>query len=156
MLNALNFIHLLSLVMWIGMLIFFTFFVAPVIFKTLPRETAGVVIGALFRNYWSLGYLTSAVSLLTLIAIYSIKGAHPAARLYLLGLMTVLTYYLGLVEGARARRIKAEIRSIADENRSEGLNGEFRRVHARSSLLNLAVLLSGIVAVFLTALELKV
>ncbi|MBI5902298.1 MAG: DUF4149 domain-containing protein [Deltaproteobacteria bacterium] len=156
MLNALNFIHLLSLVIWVGMLIFFTFFVAPVIFKTLPRETAGVVIGALFRNYWSLGYLTSAVSLLTLIAIYSIKGVSPAARLYLLGFMTVSTYYLGLVDGARARRIKAEIKSTSDEKRLEGLHKKFRRVHARSSALNLMVLLSGIVAVFLTALELKV
>lgn len=155
MLNALNFIHLLSLVIWVGMLIFFTFFVAPVIFKTLPRETAGVVIGALFWNYWSLGYLTSAVSLLTLIAIYSIKGAHPTARLYLIGFMTVLTYYLGLVDGARARKIKAEIKSTADEKRLEGLNKAFRRVHARSSLLNLVVLLSGVVAVFLTALELN-
>lgn len=156
MLNALNFIHLLSLVIWIGMLIFFTFFVAPVIFKTLPRETAGVVIGALFRNYWSLGCLASAASLLTLIAIYSIKGGAPAARLYLIGFMTVLTYYLGLVDGPRARRIKAEIRSIADEKRLDELNRGFGRVHARSSALNLAVLLCGIAAVFLTALELRV
>lgn len=156
MTGALGFIHLLSLVIWVGMLIFFTFFVAPVIFKTLPRETAGVVIGALFRNYWFLGYVTSALSLLTLIAISFIAGTFPATRFYLLGFMTILTYYLGLVDGVRARKIKAEIKSTGDEKRIESLSKEFRRVHARSSALNLVVLLSGIAVVFLTALDLKV
>ncbi|HIE42617.1 MAG TPA: DUF4149 domain-containing protein, partial [Nitrospinaceae bacterium] len=37
----LNFIYLLSLVCWVGSIFFFSFFVAPVVFKNMDREKAG-------------------------------------------------------------------------------------------------------------------
>ena len=40
-----NFIYLLSLVGWIGSIFFFSFFVAPAVFKTLDREKAGEMVG---------------------------------------------------------------------------------------------------------------
>ena len=47
----LNFIYLLSLVCWIGSIIFFSFFVAPVVFKNLEREIAGDLVGSIFPRY---------------------------------------------------------------------------------------------------------
>ena len=39
--QIINFIHILSLVCWIGAIVFFSFFTAPAVFKTLDRPTAG-------------------------------------------------------------------------------------------------------------------
>ena len=41
------------MVIWVGMIVFFTFFAAPSIFKALPRELAGEVIGHIFPKYWA-------------------------------------------------------------------------------------------------------
>ncbi|MCK5237718.1 MAG: DUF4149 domain-containing protein, partial [Deltaproteobacteria bacterium] len=61
-----KFVHLLSIVTWVGMLIFFSFVAAPSIFKVLPRESAGDVVGSIFPKYWLLGYLCGALSILSL------------------------------------------------------------------------------------------
>ena len=58
-----NFIYLLSLVCWIGSIIFFSFIVAPIIFKTLDREKAGEVVRKIFPLYYKLGYICGALIL---------------------------------------------------------------------------------------------
>ena len=44
-LQLIKFVHLLGITIWVGSLVFFTLIAAPSIFKNLPRETAGEVIG---------------------------------------------------------------------------------------------------------------
>ncbi|MZH42488.1 MAG: DUF4149 domain-containing protein, partial [Nitrospinae bacterium] len=63
--SLLNFIYLLSLVCWIGSIIFFSFFVAPVVFKTLEREKAGEIVGIIFPRYYMVGYVCGGLILLT-------------------------------------------------------------------------------------------
>ena len=62
---AFNFIYLLSLVCWLGSIIFFSFFVVPVVFKTLDREKAGEIVGIIFPRYYKLGYVCGALILLS-------------------------------------------------------------------------------------------
>ena len=50
--TLINYIYLLSLVCWLGSVIFFSFVAAPGIFKTLEREKAGEVIGVIFPRYY--------------------------------------------------------------------------------------------------------
>ena len=45
MINIIRFIHLMSLIVWLGGMVFFSFIVAPSIFQALPTETAGDVVG---------------------------------------------------------------------------------------------------------------
>ena len=66
---AFNFIYLLSLVCWLGSIIFFSFFVAPVVFKTLDREKAGEIVGIIFPRYYKLGYVCGALILLSFMMI---------------------------------------------------------------------------------------
>ena len=63
-----NFIYLLSLVCWIGSIIFFSFNAAPIIFKTLDREKAGEVVGKIFPLYYKLGYICCALILFSFLA----------------------------------------------------------------------------------------
>ena len=53
--SLLHFIYILSLVFWVGSIVFFSFLTAPVIFKLLDREKAGEVVGVIFPRYYFLG-----------------------------------------------------------------------------------------------------
>lgn len=155
MLNFFRFLLLISMVVWIGMLIFFTFFVAPSIFKVLPRELASDLVGDLFPKYWMIGYAAGVLSLLSLIAISLIEKAFPAARISLVALMTAMTFYSGLIVGEKARVMSAEIRNIQDPVKKEEMRARFKKVHALSAAINMAVMASGITVIFFMSRNLR-
>ena len=154
--DIVKFVHLLSIVVWLGMLLFFTFLAAPSIFKVLPREAAGAVVGDIFPKYWAVGYVAGALSLITLIIISYAEKGFPAARILILAVMTATTFYSGLSVGARAREIKAEIRVTEEAGKKEALRKDFLKVHFISSVLNIVVIALGLVLVFLTARGMRV
>jgi len=150
-----RFFHLLSLVIWLGGMIFFSFIAAPSIFKILPRETAGDVVGDIFPKYWVVGYVCSITALITVIAL-SVQGrAYPWARIILLFVMSGLTFYSGLVVGSKARDVKAHIRTIEDPSRKEALRLQFKALHKRSTILNGLILILGLIVIFFTSYQLK-
>jgi hypothetical protein len=65
---AVLFVYLLSLVCWLGGMMFFSALVAPVLFKVLPMTEAGKLLGVLFPRYYLLGYVCGAIGLI--LAIY--------------------------------------------------------------------------------------
>src|SRR3989338_1334116 len=120
-----KFLHLLSLVVWIGGIIFFSFIAAPSIFKVLPRETAGDVVGDIFPKYWLMGYICSISALTTIMMLSYLERAYPWVRIGLLVFMTGIVFYSGLVVGANARDVKAQIRIIEDKAQKEILAAEY-------------------------------
>ena len=52
LMNFIHFVYILSLVGWVGSIVFFSFFTAPVIFKLLDREKAGEVVGVICFPCW--------------------------------------------------------------------------------------------------------
>src|SRR2546422_5980771 len=52
-----RYLYLLSLVLWIGGVVFFSFLASPSIFKIPPPEQAGQVVGDIFSKYHLLGYV---------------------------------------------------------------------------------------------------
>src|SRR5215472_10412662 len=57
------FIYLLSLVCWLGGMVFFSIFTAPVIFRLLTRADAGRVVSGIFPRYYLLGYIAGGIAL---------------------------------------------------------------------------------------------
>ncbi|MFQ5442331.1 MAG: DUF4149 domain-containing protein [Thermodesulfobacteriota bacterium] len=150
-----KFIHLMSMVIWLGSLIFFSFFAAPSIFKALPREEAGTVVGHIFPKYWAIGYVSSSLALITLLIFSYTEKSFPALRVLLLAAMTAVTFYSGLSVGSRARAIKAEIKVTVDPEQKQLLRKKFKKVHIISSTLNLIIIAGGVVLVFLTSQGLR-
>ncbi|OGW53595.1 MAG: hypothetical protein A2Z60_04375 [Nitrospirae bacterium RIFCSPLOWO2_02_42_7] len=146
-----RFIHLLSLIIWIGGMIFLVTIGAPSIFKILPREAAGDVLGDIFPKYWIMGYLCSGTALVTILLLSVKEKVYPWGRIGLLVFMTVLTLYLGLVVAARAREVRVQIRSIEDTSQKEVLKTKFKGLHKWSVFLNVIILVSGLVVIFLIA-----
>jgi len=151
----LQFIHLLSLTLWVGSMVFFSFIAAPAIFKALPRETAGDVVAKIFPKYYQLGCICSVLTLGTLALLPSAGGAWHMAQMTCLGLMTLVTFYSGFVIGPKVRRFKAEVRASKEEPDHEKKSKQFSRLHGISMALNMLVLLLGLTYIALTSLDFK-
>jgi len=145
------FLYLLSLVCWLGGMIFFAFFVAPVIFTRLPVADAGKVVAGIFPRYYLLGYVAGIIAVL--MAIYFSVTAEWArgwwsAAAVLLIIALGLTFYAGLV----IRPQVDQIRTVAEETNPDPARKErFDKLHRLSVQLNGAVMLLDLLALVSTA-----
>jgi hypothetical protein len=145
--TALRVLYLLSLTVWIGSLVFFSLFVAPALFRTLPREEAGRAVAAIFPAYYAVGWGAGGLALAATLAGAAAAGLWTSAvrwRAGLLALMLAISLYAGLVVRHQVRAAKAA-----------GDEAGLARSHKISVLLNLAVIAGGLGVVALSARDLK-
>ena len=141
-----NFIYLLSLVVWIGSIVFFSFFVAPVVFKTLEREKAGELVGIIFPRYYKVGYVCGTLIFLSFLILGEEEMGLKWCAWGIMGLASILA---GVVVNPKAKLLKEKIKSKSDEEKSE-LEAKFKSLHSFSVKLNAATLFSGLWLLALT------
>ena len=155
--SFLRFLMLLSLVVWLGGLIFLAFVLAPTAFSPglLPtRHMAGSIVG---RSLDLLHYMAIASGIVFLIAsmLYSrmtVGTATPlAARHLLIVLMLLLTVISQFAISPKMHAIRAEVGVIDNVPPDNPLRMEFNRLHMWSEKFEEAVLLLGLVALYTTA-----
>lgn len=151
-----NAIFLLSLVVWIGGIVFFSFFTAPSLFHSLPPEFAGKAVGAIFPKYYPLGYISGIVAFLCLIVTGFKTGSWSWAKMLLIVFMVFMTVTNGLVTHPKARALKEEMLSPQSQTELVHLKETFDRIHRWSVINNGIVLLCGLVVIFLTARKLTI
>ncbi len=145
------FLHLLALVCWLGSIVFFSFFTAPVLFRTLERQEAGDLIGKIFPNYYRLGYICGGLALLTLV---SQPSEVMGIKLALLLAMIVCTLFAGLAINPNARAIKERLRVAVLEDEKTSLEARFKKLHRLSVQLNATTLFAGLGLLWYTAMGL--
>ncbi len=143
-----NFIYILSLVIWIGSIVFFSFFTAPVVFKTLDREQAGKMVGVIFPRYYRIGYVCSLLALISLAMNLSV---FTDIRLILLTVMALCTFFAGMIVGPKAGRLKKQMKSQGGADKAPDLETQFDKLHSISVRLNGTVLILGLGILWLTA-----
>ena len=153
---------LLSLVCWIGGLIFFAFVLAPTVFnipEVLPNtHLAGNVVGqALGKLHW-IGIISGLVFLVSsLVYSYISAGAVSvfAARNVLIFLMLMLTLIsqFGIVPGMDT--LRASLGDLSSAPADNPARVQFDALHTWSTRVESAVLLLGLVVVYLVASGLK-
>lgn len=153
--SFLRFLMLLSLVVWIGGLIFFAFVLAPTAFQVLPTtHLAGNVVGrALSKLHW-IAIISGIVFLITsLLYSYITQGnAHTfALRNLLICLMLALTLFSQFWMIPRMDTLRASVGDFATVPLTNPARVQFDALHVWSTRVEGAVLLLGLVAVFLTA-----
>jgi uncharacterized membrane protein len=148
---------LLSLVVWLGGLIFLAFVLAPTAFSPglLPtRHMAGSIVG---RSLDILHYMAIVSGIVFLIAsmLYgrmASGNARPlAARHLLIVLMLLLTVISQFAISPKMYAIRAEVGVIDTVPLDNPLRMEFNRLHVWSEKFEEAVLLLGLVALYATA-----
>ena len=148
--TLINFIYLLSLVCWVGSIFFFSFFVAPVVFKTLEREKAGELVGIIFPRYYIIGYVCGVLVLVTLL----LTGPETVGLKWCAwGIMMLGTASAGLGVNPRAKTLKEKLKD-ASETEKPDLEARFKTLHSLSVKLNAAVLFAGLWLLWLTSAKL--
>lgn len=151
MLTFAKYLHLLTLVTWLGSMIFFSLVAAPAIFKGFEKKQAGEIVGVLFPKYFLLEEIAAVVAIATLgfIATKIGFGGGVKVGFILLALMGGLVFYSGMVNGPRAREVKMEIRAAeGDEAKVAELKKEFGKLHGVSVLVNMIILVMGLVLLY--------
>ncbi len=151
-----RFLMLLSLVAWIGGIIFFAFVVAPTLFSTLPsRELAGAVVQrSLTALHW-IGIVSALVFLLasTLDALNTPGVQHGMSRNILITIALGLTLLLQFGITGKMERLHREMGVIDVVPATDPLRVEFNRLHTASTGLEGGVLLLGLTTLILVARE---
>ena len=159
--SFLRFLILLSLVVWLGGLIFFAFVLAPTVFSPglLPtRHLAGSIVG---RSLDLLHYIAIASGVVFLIAsmLYSrmaTGNARPlAARHLLIAVMLLLTVISQFAISPKMHALRAEVGVIDNLPPDNPQRIEFDRLHGWSEKFEEAVLLLGLAAIYTTAQALR-
>ncbi|MFY9979036.1 MAG: DUF4149 domain-containing protein [Candidatus Sulfotelmatobacter sp.] len=153
--SFLRFLMLLSLVAWIGGLIFFAFVVAPTAFTVLPTtHLAGNVVGrSLSKLHW-IGIVSGIVYLVSslLYSRFTHGTAHVfAARHVLLCLMLALTLISQFGIIPRMDVLRAQVADFGTVPLDNPVRVQFDALHVWSTRVEGAVLLLGLVVVYLTA-----
>jgi len=152
---------LLSLVVWLGGVMFLAFVVAPSAFSPglLPtRHLAGALVGRCLTALHWMGIISGAVFLITsmLYTRMTAGSAHPfAARHVLIAIMLLLTGISQFVIMPKMYSIRTQAVVIDNLAQDDPLRLEFNRLHQWSEKFEGGVLLLGLAALYLTARALK-
>jgi len=136
----------------VGSILYFSFVVTRGAFSVLPNsDLAGALVGYTLAKLHMIGIMAGVIYLLaTAVSERSVEAlAHPAALLvFAMIVLTIVSQY-GVI--ARMDVLRAQMGSIEATAASNSLRAAFDRLHQYSVWLESAVLLSGLVALFLTA-----
>ena len=120
---VLIFIYLLAMVCWLGSIIFFSFFTAPVVFTVLARPDAGKVVSVIFPRYYILGYIAGGLAFI--IAIYLLVASGGPRGWWLASVLTIgialgCTIYAGTVIRPRVDAIRGRVGGSQSRSRDQG------------------------------------
>ena len=153
--SFLRYLMLLSLIVWLGGLIFFAFVLAPTAFSVLPsRHLAGTVVG---RSLGALHWMGIAAGIIFLASsiLYNrlSKGAAHVfnARHVLICLMLVLTLVSQFGIIPRMDALRASIGEIDSVPPNDPARMQFDALHVWSTRVEGGVFLLGLVVAYLTA-----
>ena len=152
--TLLEFVYRLALALWIGSLSFFSFIVAPTLFRRLEPVIAGEVAGSMLGKYGNLAVACGALAALSAIGLARLDPERPGQRrnALLITVMIILTIYTGQVIAPATHDLRLAMHepgiseSLAAERRAE-----FDGMHRRAVMVAGAVLLLGVGLIALEA-----
>ena len=115
------------------------------------KDLAGVVVGYSLARLHIMGIIAGCVYLISTAAVEKSVGAlaRPAALLVFLMILCTMASQYGVI--ARMDVLRAQMGSVDAAPTGDPLLAAFNRLHQYSVRLEIAVLFSGLAALFLTA-----
>ena len=159
--SIVRFLLLLSLVVWVGGIVFFAFVVAPTVFHPgiLPsRQLAGAVVSRSLGILHWMGLTCGLVFLVTSVIQSQIMNGVPAllsGRNVLVCCMILLTLIGMFAISTRMLELRNQMVFIDNVPHDDARRVEFNRLHIWSTRLESAVLLFGLAVIFLTSRRLS-
>ena len=159
--SLVRFLMLLSLVMWVGGIVFFAFVLAPTVFHPgiLPsRQLAGAVVSRSLGILHWMGIVCGVVFLVTSVVDSQVVTGVPAlfsARNLLVCAMILLTLISMFAIATRMLDLRNQMVFIDNVPHDDARRIEFNRLHVWSTRLESTVLLLGLAVIFLTSRRLS-
>jgi hypothetical protein len=153
---TLRVVHLLALGLWIGSVVFFSLIVAPTLFGTLGRETAGRAVSAIFPRYYGFGGVCGIAALLSgllLGVLGAARGRLFVIEMVLVAAMAGIVAYSGGVLLPQAVLARAALSETPGTPAHDAVLIRFDALHRRSVALNGTVLLLGVTALALAVVQ---
>jgi hypothetical protein len=151
--TVLRFLMLLSLVAWVGGIIFFAFVVAPALFTLLPNtHLAGLVVTRSLKTLHWIGLVSGLVYVVSSFAYARLTSASAqplAARHVFIYVMLALTAVLQFSIIPRMDALRLSVGQIDAVGPDNPVRVQFNVLHAWSTRLEGAVLLLGVVVIYL-------
>ena len=147
-----RFVLILSLVVWVGGIVFFSFVVAPAAFSVLPaQEVAGILVG---QSLGALHRIGLAYGVVFLAATFFGRFSQAKFLRVLVGLMLLCTAFSQFRITPQMQTIRAAVGGpIQALPRQDAGRATFDRLHRTSVILEGIVLLAGIGAIGVLARE---
>jgi MFS family permease len=138
-----KFVCILSLILWFGAGVFFSFIVIPSLFSSLGRDSAGGVLGVIFPIYYVWGTLFGLLLFAGTTLWAWIEKEWSWNLLFSLvacALMLGANLYASYEISPKIR----EIKNVSSLQEKDLFRTEFNRLHRLSVILNTAVLILGL------------
>ncbi len=132
-------VYLIAMTSWVGSILFFSFAVAPIIFRVLGDASGARFVRALFPRYYAWGAISGAVALPAAVAV---PLTYPEMRGPWVGLQAILIMAGILLMFYASNSLTPAINAARDEGPSG--DARFNQLHRRSVRLNGFVLLLGL------------
>jgi len=153
--SFLRYLMLLSLIVWIGGLIFFAFVLAPTAFQVLPTtHLAGNVVGRALNKLHYIAIACAIVFLLSSLIYNWVSDGEVhifAARHVMVALMLALTCWSQFSIIPRMDALRAQIGDFGAVAPNDPLRVHFDALHAWSTRIEGLILLIGFVVIYFTA-----
>jgi uncharacterized membrane protein len=152
--QAVKFAYVLVLAVWIGSIVFFSFVVAPSVFRTLDAEDAGKLIRKIFSHYYLVGIICAAAGIVCvgiLLAERQFAKWPGVLSLLLLAAMGAADLWMRQAASPHMNDLRDRIAVITDSGQQPepALQKEWKTLHRLSVQLNAGVLVCGLVLLFL-------
>ena len=146
---------MLSLVAWVGGLMFFAFVLAPTAFSVLPNThlAGNVVRSALSKVHW-IAIVSGILFLISSLFLNRIVDGTPhvfAPRNVLILIMLLLTAISQFGVIPRMDKLRAAVGDFASVAVNDPARVQFDALHVWSTRVEGAVLLLGLIVIYLTA-----
>jgi hypothetical protein len=149
--HFMRFLQMLALGGWIGAIVYFAAVVTVGAFAVLPnQDLAGAIVGYTIRGLHDLGIVAAVIYLLAAVCLGRSVAALARAAAIGVELMLVLTLISQRIVIPHMDALRAQMGSVQATAVANPLRVQFDRLHGISVDLEVAILLIGLVALFLT------
>ena len=146
-----GFLFLSSLALWMGSVAFFGFIVGPDVTGTVSKEQSLRILGSMARPYLRLTWVCGGVAFLSSFFLAPVEGTYVTVRIVLTMVMVGLSLYLAFGSGAKMRSALQALETAEDGEVPKEALADFDAFQGSSSQISGALLLLGLVVIFITA-----
>ena len=146
-----GFFFLASICIWVGSIVFYSFVATRHVDAAFPPDQAFLAIAPMVQSYLTLSWVCATIALVSSFFLPPVQGLIVTTRIVLVAMMFGISLYLAFGLGPAVSRAQAAAASAGEEGVPKEALKALDDFNGTASQLNGAVLLLGLIVVFISA-----